>query len=286
MKITRRRWLSAGAVLAVQACVPRNPLTLDDDECVGGIDSVGVGYGIEDCMLAEIMAQTDRAERLLERCQQAVARTRGLRSGDPVFTPLIAFAEFGQGAAPSVNLIFNVPADADFWAYRLLFYPYCKVVDPVNLTPDEIVYRSTSFVGESFSTGVGTPATAWSDFNNLIDGTFAIMSEGEELQNIDIPVAGAYCANIGKWMPTAGDPSFSTFFGGQWGAASQTPGGYVFDIPQFIARGKALSVRFTPTYLGVRTITDTITGPTTITRQHKYKIVAVLEGEKKVSAFR
>jgi hypothetical protein len=63
----------------------------------------------------------------------------------------------------------------------------------------------------------------------------------------------------------------------------------VFDIPKFIPRGHTFALRFTPTYLGVRTIVETITveaAPVEIVRQHRYKIVAVLEGEKKVTAFR
>jgi hypothetical protein len=228
-------------------------------------------------MLPEIIAQTDKASRLLERAQRAVANVRGLRSGDRVFTPLIVAAEFSQGTAPSANLIFNVPADADFWAYRLLFYPYCKVVDPVNETPDEVAYRSTAFAGQSFSPGVITDLV-YSDYANLVDATFALIYQGKELQNIDTPISAAYCCNVEKWL-----------VGAIWAGASQTAGGLVFDVPLFIPRGKSITCRVTPTYLGVRSIVEEIEGeiaPEEITRQHKYKIVGVLEGEKRVSAFR
>jgi hypothetical protein len=70
-----------------------------------------------------------------------------------------------------------------------------------------------------------------------------------------------------------------------WVGASQTPAGLVFDIPFFLARGKALTCRVTPTFLGERSIPETTPGGP-ITRQHRYKIVGVLEGEKKVTAFR
>lgn len=233
-------------------------------------------------MISEIIQQADRSARLLERAQQASANVRGLRSGDRVYTPLPAFAEFSQGSAPSANLVFNVPADADFWAYRLLFYPYCKIVDPVNGTPDEIVYRPTSFSGESEGPGFVDPDLGYTDFNCVVDGMFGLIYQGKELQNIDTPVSAAYCSDVGKWVPA---PSIR----GLWGAASQTPAGLVFDVPLFIPRSKSLVCRFTPTYLGVRTIVETIDVedvPTEITRQHKYKILAVLEGEKKVTAFR
>lgn len=232
-------------------------------------------------MLAEIIAQTDKSARLLERAQKAVQNVRGLRSGDRVYTPLVVSAEFSQGSAPSQNLVFNVPADADFWAYRLLLYPYCKVVDPVNLTPDEVVYRSTSFTGEPFATGVLDPDEAYTDFNTSVDGVFAFMYQGKELQNVDVPWSAAYGVNTGKWLQ-----SVSIVQGSAWAAASQTPGGFVFDIPFFIPRSRQLTLRLTPTYLGVRTIVETIPGPTNIVRQHQYKMVAVLEGEKKVAAFR
>jgi len=228
-------------------------------------------------MLSEIIDQTDKAARLLERAQRATTNVRGLRSGDRVFTPLVAFADFQQGVAPSANLVFNVPADADFWAYRLLLYPLCRVVDPVNGIPAETVFRSTSFTGESFSSGFTTPSLEYSDFNTLVDGNFALIYEGKELQNIDTPMSAAYCTNVGKWLRNA------------WAAASQTASGLVFDVPLFLARSKSLVCRITPTYLGIRTIVEAAVIeeiPVNIVRQHEYRIVAVLEGEKKVSAFR
>ncbi len=235
-------------------------------------------------MLSEIMNQTERAARLLERAAKACANTRGLRSGDRVYTPLVTAAEFQQGTAPSQNLVFNVPADADFWAYRLLLYPYCKVVDPVNGTPDEIVYRSSSFTGSPGSPGAQNPEDTYSDFDSVVDGMFALIYDGKELQNTDVPMSAAYCTNMGKWIPRNGYSRYT-----QWGAALQSPAGFEFDVPFFVPRGKAVTLRVTPTYLGVRSITETITveaAPVEITRQHKYKIVAVLEGEKKVTAFR
>ncbi len=242
-------------------------------------------------MLAEIIAQADNAARLVERAQRALANTRGLRGGDRVWTPLVASVEFSQGPAPAQTMVFNVPADADYWAYRLLLYPYCKVVDPVNGTPDEITYRSTSFAGESSSAGAGDPDDTYTDFNTLVDGSFAIIREGKEWQNIESPLSAAYCCNYDKWAARANfvpnGSIFTTTF--TWSGASQTPGGYVFDIPEFIPRKGSLSVRITPTMLGVRSIVESITreaAPVNITRQHKYKIVGVLEGEKKVGAMR
>lgn len=230
-------------------------------------------------MFAEIVKQIEQAELLAARAQRAVEKVRGLRSGDRVYTPLVASAEFYQGSSPSANLVFNVPADADFWAYRLLLYPYCKVVDPVNGTPDEVVFRSTSFTGQPFNPGWSNPADEYSDFTSQVDGTFALIFEGKELQNIDTPFSAAYCSTMGKWRS-------SGLIG--WAAASQTPAGMVFDIPFFIARSKSLTCRITPTYLGQRAIEEVLSTlpPTTGVRQHRYKIVGVLEGEKKVTAFR
>ncbi len=236
-------------------------------------------------ILSEIMSQTDKSARLLERAQKACENVRGLRSGDRVYTPLIASAEFAQGNAPSANLVFNVPADADFWAYRLLFYPYCKVIDPVNGSPDELVFRPASFTGEAGAPGLDNVSSVYTDYSTSVDGTFGLIFDGQEMQNIDTPLSAAYCANMGKWL--SGFPSGSS--PGLWAGSSDTPGGYVFPIPHFMPRAKSLVCRVTPTYLGVRTITEQMAGevaPTTITRQHRYKIVAVLEGEKKVAAFR
>lgn len=235
-------------------------------------------------MITEIISQADKAEKLAAAAQRAVENVRGLRSGDRVFTPLVQSAEFQQGQSPSRNIVFNVPADADFWAYRFLLFPYCKVVDPQNLTPDEITYRPTSFSGESESSGTGAAGGGgWTDFNTMVDGRFAFIFNGNEMQNIDIPMAAAYSQNVGKWLPNI-QGSLPI-----WGGVTQQPGGYVFDIPHFIPRGKNLTVRLTPTFMGIRSITETITaevGTKDIVRQHRYKLVGVLEGEKKVGAFR
>lgn len=224
-------------------------------------------------MFADIIRQTELSERLLERAQQACSNVRGLRSGDRVFTPLVTFAEFQQGTAPSQNLIFNVPSDADFWAYRLCVYPYCKIIDPVNLSGDEIVYRSTSYPFSPSSPGIVNVEITYTDFYALVDGTFALIYDGKELQNTDVPLAATYCGNMEKWVSLGASV---------WSGATQSPGGFVFDVPMFIPRGRALTLRITPTYLGIRSIHDVAVGA----RQHKYKFVAVLEGEKKVTAFR
>lgn len=221
----------------------------------------------------EIVKQAQAAESLLERAERACAKTRGLRGGDRTYTPLIAAAIFPQGSAAKADLVFNVPADADFWAYKLLMFPQCRVVDPAGGTPDEVTFRATSFSGESGSTGIAAAATRYSDFNTIVDGTFALIFEGRELHNVDTPLAATYCASTGKWL-TGG------FAGGippTWSGANPTPGGMVFDVPFFIPRTKSLTCRVSPTHLGVRTID---------TRRHEYRIVGILEGEKKVSAFR
>lgn len=230
-------------------------------------------------MLDKIVEQSERAAALLDRAAIGLGRTRGLRSGDRVFTPLVVYAEFPQGQAASQNVVFSIPADADFWAYRLLLIPQCKVVDPVFGTPADLVYRSTSFVGQPCTPGAVDPSFSFSDYNNTVDGTFAFMYEGKELQNNDIPFAAAYGQQLGKWGVEDG----------AWCGSVATPAGLVFDIPFFIARGKALTLRLTPTYLGVRSIEETIFRddlPVTIVRQHRYRIAAVLEGEKRVNAFR
>jgi len=150
----------------------------------------------------------------------------------------------------------------------------------VNATGDEIPFRSTSFTGESMSTGVpGSATAAYSDFNTLVDGRFALVFQGKELQNIDTPMSAPYGTGIGKWTAAGGF--------GDWTAASATPGGCVFDIPFFIPRSKSLVCRITPTHLGSRTLVESVLpGPVNVVRQHRYKIVGVLEGEKRVAAFR
>lgn len=235
-------------------------------------------------MLLEIAELANKADMLVERAKAAVAKqgARALRSGDRVWTPLVASVEFEQGTAASQNMTFNVPADADFWAYRFTLYPYCKVIDPVNGTPDDVVYRPTTFTCQPATPGM-TSDTDFSDVENQVDAVFAFIVGGKELQNVNIPAMAAYSTSMGKWVQgSIGNLP-------QWGAAQSNPGGMVFDIPWYIPRGRAVTCRVTPTYLGIRTIEETATigeDPVTIIRKHKYKLIGVLEGEKRVGAFR
>jgi hypothetical protein len=228
-------------------------------------------------MLNEIVSQAEAAARLLERAKQAADTVRALRSGDRVYTPLIASAEFQQGTAASANLVFNVPADADFWAYRFMLYPYCRVIDPTGATPSDVAYRPTSFTAQPNSPGI-VDSTTLSDFETQMDAEFAFIFDGKEVQSTNIPAAATYCVNVEKWsaLPI---PGFNLPI---WTAATQTPSGMLFDVPWFFPRGKTLTCRVTPTYLGVRTI-DLESAPG---RQNQYKLVGVLEGEKRPGAYR
>lgn len=227
-------------------------------------------------MLNEIVSQAEAASRLLERAKSAADAVRVLRSGDRVYTPLVASAEFQQGSAAAANLVFNVPADADFWAYRFMLYPYCRVIDPTGDTPSDVAYRPTSFTAQPNSPGIVPDILRWSDFECQVDAEFAFIFDGREVQSTNIPAAATYCVDIEKWS-TIPVPGLSLPL---WTAATQTPSGMVFDIPWFFPRGKTLTCRVTPTYLGIRT-KENLTA-----RQNQYKIVGVLEGEKRPGAYR
>lgn len=228
-------------------------------------------------MLNEIVSQAEAASRLLDRATKAANAVRILRGGDRVYTPLVASAEFPQGSAAAANLVFNVPADADFWAYRFMLYPYCRVVDPTGASPSEVAYRPTSFTSQPNDPGISFNAQQGGDFHTLMDAEFAFIFDGRELQSTNIPVSATYCVNVDKWRKV---PNLNFNPSGFTGA-TQTPSGMVFDIPWFFPRGKTLTCRVTPTFLSVRTI-DVEEFPG---RQHQYKIVGVLEGEKRPGAY-
>lgn len=228
-------------------------------------------------MLNEIVSQAESASRLLDKATKAANAVRVLRGGDRVYTPIVSSAEFSQGSAATANLVFNVPADADFWAYRFMLYPYCRVIDPTGATPSDIAYRPTSFTAQPNDPGISGGAQG-SDFQVLMDAEFAFIFDGRETQSTNIPVAAAYCCNIDKWRIFPNFPTSAPRFTG----ATQTASGMVFDIPWFFPRGKTLTCRVTPTYLGVRTV-ELEESPG---RQNQYKIVGVLEGEKRPGAYR
>lgn len=237
-------------------------------------------------MLNSIVDQTSAAAGLLERASQAASQTRALRSGDRVYTPLIVSAEFDQGVASAANLVFNVPADTDFWAYRFMLYPYCKTVDPAGGASPDLVFRPTTWTSQPYSPGFLPADGTNTDIHAQVDAVFAFVFDGKEIQNANIPAAAAYSSTMEKWGARSGPTvDFAALLSGisssfrqpQWCGATQTPSGMVFPVPMFIPRGKSLTCRVTPTFLAKR-VSDT--------RQNRYKIVGVLEGEKRVGAMR
>ena len=149
---------------------------------------------------------------------------------------------------------------------------------PTGDSPSDVAYRATSFTAQPSNPGITDLDTKFSDFESQVDAEFAFIFDGREVQSTNIPAAAAYCVTIEKWSGLQSTGSVE----GIWTAATQTPSGMVFDIPWFLPRGKTLTCRVTPTYLGVRTI-DTREFPS---RQNQYKIVGVLEGEKRPGAYR
>jgi len=64
-------------------------------------------------MLSEIIQQVEQSERLLARAQKLAENVRGLRSGDRVFTPLVASAELGVPALAPAVLQGRGPGECD-----------------------------------------------------------------------------------------------------------------------------------------------------------------------------
>lgn len=172
------------------------------------------------------------------------------------------------------KLMFNVPADGDFYAERLNLYLQYRFLDVSSVAASDLAFRpcNWSSVGDVYGTGtsfdIAPPAKSEANAKvSLRDDT------NGKYQSAPFSVAGLYSSRFGL---TGG------IFAGE---NSMFRGGLDFEVPMRIGRGKAAELEVTPLFstVGATVAAYLVANPTF---RVEFRAVGLLRGYRNVRAFK
>ena len=171
------------------------------------------------------------------------------------------------------KLMFNVPADGDFYAERLNLYLQYRFLDVSSVAASDLAFRpcNWSSVGDVYDfSSVNTSHGAAAEANakvSLRDDT------NGKYQSAPFSVAGLYSSRFG-------------LTGGIYaGENSMFRGGLDFEVPMRIGRGKAAELEVTPLFSTANTVvTAYLTANPTF--RIEFRAVGLLRGYRNVRAFK
>lgn len=168
------------------------------------------------------------------------------------------------------KLMFNVPADGDFYAERLNLFLQYRFLDVSSVAASDLAFRpcNWSSVGDVYS--MFSPGQHRGEANakvSLRDDT------NGKYQSAPFSVAGLYSSRYGLAD------------GGHAGVNSMFRGGLDFETPMRIGRGKAAELELTPLYSTVSsTVSTYLTDNPTF--RVEFRAVGLLRGYRNVRAFK
>lgn len=181
-----------------------------------------------------------------------------------------ASGTFDHGKNNAVQVVFNVPADADFYGMCLNLYYQYRVIDRADPTQSDRTFRPC--IWTSWACTV-TDFFGTNEANAGHEGNGTVMIQDDAAgpyQNAAFSVASMYSTPYG--IP-----------GGQ-GSIPMTlyPGALRFHRPYFIGRGKAVTLVYTPLFTSQFNLG--LAEDTTLAMQ--FRVFGLFDGYKKVTAFR
>lgn len=220
-------------------------------------------------MLPELVKQSADASAFAKEVSEYLSRrVEKIDAGDDLFYAYRSSVEFYRGQSVANNMAFNISQDADFDAYRLSIYPYARRVDPTSVANNDVTFRPTTWTSSGLLDCIGIDSCA-------VDCSFQLSVADKTgqyaYQNIPFMSGSLYCSYVNIYS-AAGQQARNPI--------TESPACLTFHTPMQIARGGSVICRVTPLFSGK----DDTTGPATTYIQ--YKIVGVLEGKKKVRAFK
>ncbi len=176
-------------------------------------------------------------------------------------------AGFRLGQDKAVQVTFNVPADADFYGMSMNLYYQYRIIDPTNAANNDRAFRPCAWSNWA-NTVIFTTDSATPNPGHEGNGTVAIQDDAAgPYQNAPFSVTSMYSAPYGVPAGQEGPPV--TLF----------PGALRFHRPYYIARGKAINLLYTSLFTSAFNL-DLAENLTT-----EYRVVGILDGYKKVTAF-
>lgn len=205
----------------------------------------------------QIAGQIEAVNKLIDRASLLTD------DGDRSPYNIRAFYTFEQAKLEAGELVFNVPADADFRGTRINLYLGARTIDITSEVASDLVYRPADWLHPNDWKAISI---------NQANAAFSVRdSMNGEYQNAPVNINSAFSARYGVRNTS------SPFVVGLAIPVTAYLGGLDFDVPYFVKRGNAVTVKITPLYAGPNP---------TEARRLDLRIVGVFHGYKKVRAFR
>lgn len=232
--------------------------------------------------LEALKDQQEKLEELLGDANQLLKLRRdSLHDADRVNYTFVGDAIFAQGDSNARDVVFTVPDSSDFVVERIGLYPSFRFVttDEAANGPPEESFRPCifAFYEGSYNEDLSVDAASMDCYVSLSE-TFERNGQpvNRAYQNIPTPIQLLFCGAVnyrrgGDASAGQFDPYYSSF---------QFPGGYVFPCTYLLPAGGSLTIKIAPLFAGLRS--DPAEPGFDPTLQNEYKVIAVLEGYKKV----
>jgi hypothetical protein len=214
------------------------------------------------------------ALQIAEEISSLTEHVLRLSGGKGYKAPYMISAEgrFLLGNNDVQKLLFNVPADGDFFAERLNLYLQYRFLDVTSVAASELAFRPCNWtsVGDVYGDGTDASSGARGEANakvSLRDDT------NGKYQSAPFSVAGLYSSRFG-------------LSGGIFAAEnSMYRGGLDFEVPMRIGRGKAAELEVTPLFSTVgAVVVQYLTDNPTF--RIEFRVVGLLRGHRNIRAFK
>ncbi len=224
-------------------------------------------------MLKQAFNQGREIEKLVSGVDAFQAAQQ--RAADRVLFSLQDAFSFQQGQNTVQTLVFNVPVSDDYFASRLMLYPYVRRVAvgalAAGTTPD-LVFRPTIWTNQ-FVSGPNAPAVS-TIARCAVDALLEITSTtpgqaARRYQNTAFTASQVFSSTASPFG-TVGQSNVQAY------SATEYPSALIFDPEWSLPKGSTLSMRVTPLFSGERdtSFTDGLI--------NEYQFRGVLEGFKRV----
>lgn len=215
------------------------------------------------------------ALQIAEEISNLTEHVLRLSGGKGYKAPYMISAEgrFLLGNNDVQKLLFNVPADGDFFAERLNLYLQYRFLDVTSVAASDLAFRPCNWtsVGDTYdvlttdaSSGARGEANAKVSLRDDTNGKY---------QSAPFSVAGLYSSRFG-------------LTGGIFAAEnSMYRGGLDFEVPMRIGRGKAAELEVTPLFSTVgAVVVQYLTDNPTF--RIEFRVVGLLRGYRNIRAFK
>ena len=187
-----------------------------------------------------------------------------VNEGDRVPFFLTASGTFTQGSQKAFEMVFNVPADGDFFATRLNLLLEARLTSTVSPELNDRGYRPVDWTcaADRRNGAANFPLSP-----TMANALFEMRTADGPYSNLPVAITSVYSARHGipMWQDTRASPLVSTY-----------NSGLDFPVDEVMRRGTATTIKVTPLFSVRSTVTTSVL---------EYRVQGVFTGFKRVKAF-